>query len=186
MEKVIILLADGVEEIEALTQVDYCRRSNITIDMVSANETLKIIGAHNIIFEAEKYLKDIVIEDYDGVIIPGGLIGVKNLIKNKEAMNLVKRANEQNSLIAAICAGPLILDELNILENKKFSCYPGLEENIENGDYIKNKVLRDNNVITAPAPAFAQEFAMAIIEYLTDIDQVLALKEDVVFIKWDR
>lgn len=186
MKKVIILLADGVEEIEALTQVDYCRRAGITIDMVSVNNTLKIIGAHNIVFEAEKYLNEVDIDSYDGVIIPGGLVGVENILANEKALEIVKKSADKGQMVAAICAGPLVLDKLNLLENKKYSCYPGIEEKIKQGDYIKNKVLRDGDIITAPAPAFAQEFSISIVEYLLGTDAVLELQEDVVFIKWDR
>ncbi len=183
MKKVIILLADGLEEIEALTQVDYLRRVGIKIDMVSISNNITITGDHNIIFKAEKFLDNIDLNDYDGIIIPGGMAGVERLMESKETLKSIKYMNDNKKMIAAICAGPLVLDKAEVLSNRQFTCYTGIEKGILKGRHSKKSSVVDENIITAAGPAYAQKFSFEIINYLLGKDKVKKLKEDILYKK---
>ncbi|WP_100064919.1 DJ-1 family glyoxalase III [Miniphocaeibacter massiliensis] len=184
MKKVIVLLADGVEEVEALTQVDYLRRAGIEVDMVSANDGLSITGAHNIRFKAEEFIEDIELKDVDAVIVPGGLKGVENLIANEKVLEVLEKMNSQNKLIAAICAGPLVLYEAGVLEGKVYTCYPGIEEKIFRAKFVKQSSITDGNIITAPGPAYAQKLAFKVVRYLLEREDVKKLKNEILYKKY--
>ncbi len=184
MKKVIVLLADGVEEVEALTQVDYLRRAGVEVVMVSANDGLSVTGSHNIRFKAEEFIEDINVEEYDGLIVPGGLEGVENLIANETVLEAIRKMNKGGKLIAAICAGPLVLYEAGVLEGKVYTCYPGIEKKIFKAKFIKESSITDGNIITAPGPAYSQKLAFKIVRYLLERQDVKALKNDILYKKF--
>lgn len=184
MKKVIILLADGLEEIEALTQVDYLRRVKIEIDMVSISNNLTITGDHNIIFKAEKFLDNVDLSEYDGIIIPGGMAGVERLMENSKVLESIKFMDDSGKMVAAICAGPLVLDKAGVLYNRRFTCYTGIEKAILTGRHTKKPSVVDENIITAAGPAYAQKFSFEIVNYLLGKDEVKELKDDILYKKF--
>lgn len=180
--KIIVFLADGFEEVEALTVVDYLRRVDIEVDMVSITENTEVVGAHNIRVIADKLMKDIKdIDSYDGLVIPGGLPGATNLRDNKNVIELVKDMNSKDGLIGAICAGPIVLERAGIIKDKDVTSYPGFEEELESSSYIKNSVVRDGNIITSRGPFFAVDFAIEIVSYLLDKKTAQELKDDILY-----
>ena len=165
MKSILLFLADGFEEIEALTVVDYLRRLGIVVDTCSITGGREVKGAHEIIVLADKILGEIgEIKAYDGVVIPGGMPGSTNLRDKK--------------LIGAICAGPIVLEEAGILENIEITSYPGFEEEL-GGLYKEDIVVQDKNIITARGPAVAVYFALKIVENLLDKNKVEDLKKDI-------
>ena len=178
MKKVIILFADGVEEVEALTQVDYLRRAEIEVNMVSISNNLTITGAHNIIFKAEDFL-DKIDGEYDGIIIPGGLKGVENILNKEKAIELVIQMYNAGKLVAAICAGPLVLEKAGVLNGKDFTVYPGLENKILTGNYKKKGTVVIGNIITAAGPIYAGKFAFKIVKYLLGSEASDKLEQEV-------
>lgn len=106
--RVIVFIAKGFEEVEALTVVDYLRRVNIKVDMVSITEDKLVLGSHQIKVVTDKLLKDIEAHNYEAVIIPGGMPGSSNLKNNAEVVAIVKSMYKQNKLVAAICADPIV------------------------------------------------------------------------------
>lgn len=182
MKKVILFLAGGFEEVEALTVVDYLRRKDINVDIVSITEDNKVKGAHEIIVLADKTMNDIKdIDDYDAVIIPGGLPGATNLRDNDKVIDVVKKINENGKLTAAICAGPIVLERAGIIKDKKVTSYPGFEDDLKNGVYIEQNVVRDGSIITARGPALAVDFAIEIIKYLLGEEKSEELKKDILY-----
>ena len=119
--KVIILLANGFEEVEALAQVDFLRRAGIEVDTVSIHETLEVIGQSKITIIADNLYTQINQDDYDAVILPGGKIGMLNLQDDTRVLELIKKYYERQKVIAAICAAPSILGKLNLLAGKSAS-----------------------------------------------------------------
>lgn len=117
--RILELLADGNETIELLTVVDYLRRADIKIDMVSTTGDINLRTSHGIKYQADYRLKDIDPNDYDGVYIPGGTEGAESLRDNEKVIEIVKDFNKKGKLIAAICAGPIVLDKAGVLEDKK-------------------------------------------------------------------
>ena len=179
MKSILLFLADGFEEIEALTVVDYLRRLGIVVDTCSITGRREVKGAHEIIVLADKILGEIgEIKAYDGVVIPGGMPGSTNLRDNKKVIEIVQEFNKDKKLIGAICAGPIVLEEAGILENIEITSYPGFEEEL-GGLYKEDIVVQDKNIITARGPAVAVYFALKIVENLLDKNKVEDLKKDI-------
>lgn len=165
MNKLSILLANGFEEIEALAPLDVLRRLNYEVELVSMNNTLEVISSHNVTFKADK-VYDEKVELSQGLIIPGGMPGSINLRDDNRVIDLVKKFKEENKLICAICAGPIVLGRANILNDIEVTSYPGFENELNCKNYLNEKVVVSKNIITSRGPATAFDFAFAIANYL--------------------
>ncbi len=182
---IIVFLADGFEEVEALTVVDYLRRvDNIKVDTVSIKNSLKVLGAHNIEVTADKtidQLEDISL--YDGLVIPGGMPGASNLRDNKEVIKIIEEINKNGKLVAAICAGPIVLERAKVIDGKKVTSYPGFEKDLPSSIYKEDDVVCDGNIITARGPAKAEDFAIEIVRSLAGEKAVEDLKTNILYKK---
>ncbi len=179
--KIMVFLAQGFEEVEALTLVDYLRRMDIDVDMVSISKDKMVKGAHGIEVKADRLIDNLDVETYKGALIPGGLPGATNLQENKRVVEIVKDFYSQNKLVWAICAGPVVLYEAGILKDKDFTCYPGFQGNIKDGNYVDKDTVRVGNVITGKGPALAVDFALEIVDYLLGQDKKEELKKDILY-----
>ncbi len=173
MPKALVLLADGFEDVEAVTPIDYLRRAGIEVTTVSISESLTVTSkwggikmfAGTTLTELTKQGTD----SYDAVILPGGMPGTSNLAASKETGLLVKKMAAAGKTICAICAAPaLVLAPLGLLAGKNFTCYPGMEEKVNGSKWSDSRVVVDGNVITSRGAGTAGEFAAAIIEKLLD------------------
>ncbi|EFI41673.1 DJ-1 family glyoxalase III [Peptoniphilus sp. oral taxon 386] len=183
MKDLIIFLAEGFEEIEALTVCDYLRRANLEVELVSISEEKEVKSSHGVRIIADKTIDEINFEEYRGVYIPGGLPGAVNLAAEKRVLELVEMYYMEEKIVSAICAGPVVLDKINLLKDKKFTCYPGYENNLSSKNRLDNAVVCDENIITGMGPAFAQSIAFKLIEALKNKDSVEKIKEDTLFVK---
>ena len=175
--RILVPLADGFQEIEATIIIDVLREAGIEVETVSIGGGW-VTGGHGVKIMADKKISDIEIEKYDGIILPGGSLGVANLAKSSKLKEFLEVLNEKNKLIAAICAAPSILAKYHILDNKKATIYPGMERELP---YPRDeKVVVDGNVITSQAPGTAMDFALAIVEKLLGRERVWTLKEQLV------
>lgn len=175
MKKVAVFLAPGFEECEALMTVDLLRRAQLDTTMYSIHNTDEVTGSHNITVKADKKLNELN-ELFDCVILPGGMPGTKYLMESKEVNALVIEHFNQNRLVAAICAAPSVLGELQLLQGKKATCFPGFEDQLHGAEVLNQKAVADGNIITAKGLGAAVEFAHAIISYLINsktADQVV-------------
>lgn len=164
-KKVAVFLAEGFEEVEALTVVDVLRRLDIHCDMVSIKEEY-VKGAHNILVKADKVLDDD-IKDYDLITLPGGMPGSTNLRDSQKVIEAVQYFNENNKYIAAICAAPIVLVKAGVIKGKNVTSYPGFEEELSEGNYISSEnVVVDGKMITSRGPATALAFSYKIAEEL--------------------
>lgn len=178
MKRILVLLANGFEEVEALTVVDLLRRKNVICDTCSIKDE-KVVGAHRVVVEADKKFDEIKnFDSYDGVVIPGGMPGATNLRDNDGVIKLVKEFNQKEKIVAAICAGPIVLERADILAGKNITSYPGFEEELKYSNYKENIVVQDGNIITARGPATAVYFALKILENLIDDNEVKDLKKE--------
>ena len=116
MKKIAVLCKDGFEEIEALTPVDVLRRANVHVDLVGMDD-LKVTSSHQITIQMDCVFND-QIKEYDGIVIPGGLPGATNLRDDARVIEIVQQFNLEHKLIAAICAGPIVLAKAGILKDK--------------------------------------------------------------------
>lgn len=178
MKKAIVLLAKGFEEVEALTCVDVLRRGGVHCITCSINLDKDVAGCHEIHVRANNILENTDADKYDALIIPGGMPGAANLRDNGEVIDLVKRFYNENKIVAAICAGPIVLKKAGIIENKKVTCYPGFEKELEPIHFSHDIVVQDGNLITSRGPATAMYFAFGILQNLADEDIVENLKKD--------
>jgi protein deglycase len=160
--KAAVLFADGFEEIEAVTPVDILKRVGVEVYMVGV-DNMEIRGSHDITFKMDCLLEDIFADDYDILILPGGLPGAHNLRDNDDVINLVNDSHSLGKIIGAICAAPVVLEKAGILMSKIVTSHPSKEEEITSCDeYTKNRVEIDNNIITARGAGCSFEFSFAI------------------------
>lgn len=181
--KILVFLGEGFEEVEAVTVVDYLRRMEIIVDMVSITRDNIVRGSHNINVTTDKLLDELNLESYDGLVIPGGMPGALNLRDNKEVIDIVKRMYYDNKLVAAICAGPIVLAKANIIEDKNITSFPGFEKELPGANYKNDSVVVDGNIITSKGPYFAVDFAIEIVRYLLGDKKAEALKTDILYKK---
>ncbi len=163
-----LFLAEGFEEIEALTPLDYLRRAGIAVKSVGVGSKT-VIGAHNIPVVADITTAELAPDaDFDGVILPGGMPGTLNLEKDSTVMYFVNRAYNENKLLCAICAAPSVLGHTGFLNGKKVTCYPGFEADLTGARATGAPVEKDGNIITARGAGVAADFAFAIIAAIRD------------------
>ena len=175
MAKALVLLADGFEDVEAVTPIDYLRRAGIEVTTVSISESLTVTskwgGIKMIARTTLAELSKQGASSFDAVILPGGMPGSTNLAASKETGSLVKDMAAAGKVICAICAAPaIVLAPLGLLAGKNFTCYPGMEEKVNSSGskWSDSRVVVDGNVITSRGAGTAGEFAAAIIEKLID------------------
>ena len=159
-----IFLDNGFEEIEAITTIDLLRRANIALTMVSVTGKELVIGAHNITVKADTLIANADFADAEMLILPGG---ATKLHECQALCDLLVAHNQQDKLIAAICAAPSVLGRLGILQGKQATCYPGFEEYLGES-YMDGLVVESKNIITAKGPGLSADFAFCIIEKLAD------------------
>lgn len=164
MSKIAVLCVDGVEEIECLTVVDFCRRAGIEVVTVSVTGKRQIMGSHQICFHADSVYEDMDFSEFDAVVYPGGP-GTPALGEKAGVKELAERFLEAGKLVAAICAAPGMLSETGILKDRKATGYPGCKPE-GNALWTENTVEVDKNLITGKGPGAASNFALEIIRYL--------------------
>lgn len=167
MKTACVILADGCEEVEAITPIDYLRRAGISVTVAGIGSR-EIIGGHGIAIAADSALDDVDGDDFDCVVVPGGGGGSKAIASDPKAIALLQRQASAGKLIAAICAAPaLVLGEAcGLLEGRRFTCYPGMETHVPEGRFENSRVVDDGNLITARAAGCAGEFSVAIVRAL--------------------
>ena len=167
---VYVFLADGFEEIEALTPVDLLRRAGV--ETVTVGVTGKTVtGSHGITVEADITAAEAEKRRMGGaspemIVLPGGMPGAKNLDESPAVENFIAAANEANAYIAAICAAPMILGKRGLLQGRKAVCYPGFEPYLTGADMQDCSCVRDGRIITGQAMGAAAEFALTLVEAL--------------------
>lgn len=164
MNKNYIFLADGFEEIEAVTPIDVFRRAGLDIKIVSITDHREVRGAHGVQYTADKLFSELDFSDANWLILPGGMPGAQNLYDFAPLQEVLKAHAAKKGNIAAICAAPaVVLAQLGILDDQYATCYPGFEKMFEKARFRKDDVVSLNNIITANGPATALKFALAII-----------------------
>lgn len=178
MKKVCVLLAEGFEEVEALTVLDIMRRANITCDLVSINDK-RVKSSHNVIIEADKIFDENM--EYDLVVLPGGMPGATNLRDDARVIKFLKKQNKEKKLIGAICAAPIVLGRAELTEGRSLTSYPGFEDELPNCDYLEDAVVVDDNIITSRGPATAMAFAYKLLEKLGCAHQVEGISSGMLY-----
>lgn len=162
---VYVILADGFEEIEAIEPVDIMRRSGIDVQTVSIMDTPCVNGAHGIKINADIMINDLISENMDMLVLPGGE-GHKLLDASNDVHALINYALTHGKYIAAICAAPSILGKKQLLAGKKATCYPGFERCCYGAKITGDKVSVDGKIITGRGPGAAADFAFELTKIL--------------------
>ena len=177
MKTIFLFLAEGFEEIEALTPVDVLRRAGLSVQTVSVMDEQVVAGAHGVPVLADKMFAEINPEDAEMILLPGGLPGATNLDAHEGLSRMILDFAAAEKPLAAICAAPLVLGNRGLLQGKKATCYPGFETYLQGAEYTAALVEKDGNIITGKGPGAAMEFAFAIVEKYCGIDKVNELKQ---------
>jgi len=166
MAKVLVPLAEGCEEIEAVTIIDLLRRAGI--DVVVAGLKAGIVTASRGVQLVPDVTLDVALQhDYDMVVLPGGMPGAANLKDDARMIALLKKMAAAGQYTAAICAAPMVLAEAGLLDGKQATSYPGFLDAIPGVTLSSAAVVQDGKVLTSRGPGTAMDFALALIEVLS-------------------
>jgi 4-methyl-5(b-hydroxyethyl)-thiazole monophosphate biosynthesis len=167
--RVIVPLASGVEEIEAITILDVLRRGGVAAVGVSTDDEagLDIEGGHGLGLVADELWDEADVDSADMIVLPGGGGGMRRLLADERVLEALRRFNAAGKLVGAICAAPAVLQAAGVLSGRKAVCYPGLESYIQDAQVQKGAdVVRDGNIVTGSGPGTAMAFALAVLEML--------------------
>lgn len=178
-KKILVVLAPGFEEIEAVTQIDVFVRAGFRV-IIAAVDGLTVKGSRGIKICADINIDDMQEVDFDACVLPGGSEGAANLSASAKVGAILKEMHNKRKLIAAICAAPaIVLSALGILENKKATCYPGMQNKFDaSTTYVNKDVVIDDNIITSRGPATALLFAVTIVSKLSGEEKAAQLKKE--------
>lgn len=166
-----VFLADGTEEVEAISAIDMLRRAELDVMTLGIGSQM-IVGSHNIGIVCDADIKNITPdESLQAVVIPGGMPGTLNIEKSDLAQKFIDYANENKKVIAAICAAPSILGHKGLLNGKKATCFPGFEKELVGAEVVPDGVCQDGNIITAKGAGVAIEFGLKIVEQFAGKDE---------------
>jgi len=177
MSRVLVPLASGFEEIEAVSIIDVLRRAEVEVLVASLDEDKLVKGANGITIQTDMQVRDISVDTLDMIILPGGWDGTHALADDRNVQNILKEMDEKGKNIAAICAAPFALNKAGVLKHN-YTCYPSVEEQIREDGYMGDKVMvvEDGNIMTSRGPATAICFALAIVKKLKGEETYMALK----------
>lgn len=164
--KVLLHLAPGFEEIEAVTTIDILRRADIDTQVVSIIDCLQVTGAHGIEIRADVGFDRANYEDADMLILPGGLPGSHNLAKHKGLAEKIQTQYDQEKWLAAICAAPLVYGRMGLLDGVEAICYPSFEPELKGAVISEDIVAVSGKFITGKGPGVTMEFALEIVKQL--------------------
>ena len=180
MSKVLVPLASGFEEIEAMSIIDILRRADIDV-VVAGLGKKQVVGAHGVKVQADAHIKDMNSDEFDMIVLPGGLPGATNLQKDEYVQKLLKDFDKQNKSIGAICAAPIALESAGVLK-ENYTCYPSFEGNIRKEGYMAGQdVVNDENIMTSRGPATAMAFGLAIVAKLCGDEKSSEIKSQLLF-----
>ncbi|MBP1531643.1 MAG: DJ-1/PfpI family protein [Bacteroidaceae bacterium] len=174
-------LATGFEDIEALAPVDIMRRAGLQVETVSITDEIVVTSAHGVGIVADKTLAEIDFDDAELMFLPGGMPGATNLDACQDLREGLTQHFKAGRPIAAICAAPLVLGHLGILEGKKATCYPGFEGELRGADYTAALVEQDGQVITGKGPGAAMELGYTLVERLVSREVADQLRQGMMY-----
>ncbi|WCJ32250.1 Class I glutamine amidotransferase-like superfamily protein [Euphorbia peplus] len=174
--QVLVPIANGTEEMEAIMIIDILRRAKVNVVVASVEDKLEILASRNVKLEADVLLDEASKLSYDLIVLPGGLGGAQAFAKSEKLVNMLKKQRESNRPYGAICASPaLVLEPHGLLEGKKATAFPAMCEKLTDKSEIENRVVVDGMLITSRGPGTSMEFALAIIEKLFGREKALEL-----------
>ncbi|MGN1313429.1 MAG: DJ-1 family glyoxalase III [Lachnospiraceae bacterium] len=178
-----VFLAEGFEEIEALTVVDLLRRAGIETRMVSVTSHKQVTGSHQIPVVTDTLLEEVDFGQMEMIVLPGGMPGTLGLEACKPLIEQVKSFHAMGKPIAAICAAPTILGRLGLLEGRVACCYPGMEKELTGAQVTQAAVAKEDNLITSRGMGTAIDFSLSIIEQFKGSQAAGEMAEKIVYLR---
>lgn len=175
MARVCVLLAEGFEEIEAVTIIDVLRRAKIDTTTVGVGSD-RVRGSHGIEVRADATLDEISHDGWACVVLPGGIPGATNLQADERVQALLKAQHAGGGKLAAICAAPIALHRAGVLEGRRATSYPAFADQLVGVDYVQDTVVQDGTITTSRGPGTAMAFALALVQQLAGAEQAEALR----------
>ncbi|TDY53046.1 4-methyl-5(b-hydroxyethyl)-thiazole monophosphate biosynthesis [Aminivibrio pyruvatiphilus] len=179
---VLVPLAEGFEEIEAVTPIDVLRRAGVDVTVASVGGPV-VKGARGILLEADKTLDECADKDYDMIVLPGGMPGAVNLAGSAVLAGMLRRHREKDLPLAAICAAPaVVLNPLGLLGENRVACHPSVREKLGDTNRTEERICVGKKLVTAAGPGVAMEFALALVELLQGREKAEELAKAMVVI----
>ncbi len=166
MANALVLLADGFEEIEAVTIIDVLRRGEVSVTTASLGGK-QVRGSHDIAIESDALLSDVSVAAFDALVLPGGP-AAKTLREDARAQAVIKEAAQLGKLVAAVCAAPTALEVAGVLKGKRATSYPG--NPLPSASFVEERVVEDGNVVTSRGPGTTMDFALALVRRLSGVE----------------
>jgi 4-methyl-5(b-hydroxyethyl)-thiazole monophosphate biosynthesis len=179
MVKVVLFLAPGFEEIEAMSIVDTLRRAGVEV-VIAGLQAGATEGSRGVNVIPDRSIDEIALEEFAAVILPGGSPGYINLGRDRQVREFVTQAFAEGRIVAAICGAPTVLAYLGILKGKKATVYPGKEAELTGAEFVNERVVVDGTVVTSQGPGTAIEFSVKLVELLVGTQRAREVKDDLV------
>jgi len=182
--KILVPLAEGFEEIEAVNVIDILRRADVEVVTAGLKEGL-VEGSHKIKVLPDTILDKIDYRDFDGLVLPGGAPGFVNLGNDERILKMAREMDEKGKVVAAICAAPSVLIKAGVLQGRKATVSPSGKAQVEAcANFSEERVVVDGNLVTSRSPGTALEFALKLVEVLAGKEKMLEVKAQTLAMCW--
>lgn len=165
MNNVLVILAPGFEEVEAFGPVDMLRRAGVDVTTAGTVDGV-IVGRNDIKALADESLDHVMNDEFDMIILPGGLGGTENMMSDERVRRIIEHHHEEGRYITAICAAPTILADIGVTRGKTITSHPSVKGQFRNETYSEERVVVDGNIVTSRGPGTALEFGLKLVEIL--------------------
>ncbi len=172
--RVLVLCADGFEEIEMVTVVDVLRRAGLAVLLASPGGTT-LTGAHDLRIESDGKLAGLRGGDFAALVLPGGMRNARTLASDGDAQRLLREGDAASCLLAAICAAPVALLAAGVLHDATYTSHPAVQQELPRARYREERVVHDGRVLTSRGPGTALEFALAVVKALCGAEKAAAV-----------
>lgn len=177
MASALVILADGFEEIEAVTIIDVLRRGGVTVTTASVAGA-HVCGSHDIVLASDVLLDDVSVDDFDALVLPGGP-AAKTLREEPRVLRAVQRAAASGKWVAAVCAAPTVLEAAGVLAGKRATVYPG--NSLPSAQLVDERVVEDGKIVTSRGPGTTMAFALKLVERLSGAEVAQQAGERLLF-----
>lgn len=176
-KRVFIFVANGTEETEAVGTYDTLRRGGVEAFFVSINPTVDFTSSHGLELKAHYTIEEVKDQVVDAIALPGGMPGATNLYECELLRDVITRHVEGDKIVAAMCASPLVLGRMGILEGKKATSYPGFEKELRGATYLEKPAVVDGKIVTGRGPGYVFNFGAAILGELMGYEKSLEVAD---------